>query len=91
MGHEKKNLSLTCWKILGFNLYLACCEGWNYSICTLNKYELHNRTHIETIPVTETEVINIIRALKPKGTGGYDGISNNNLKLCAHIISKPLT
>ena len=43
----------------------------------LNKYELHNRTHMETIPVTETEVINIIRALKPKGTAGYDGISNS--------------
>ena len=46
---------------------------------------------METIPVTETEVINIIRALKPKGTAGYDGISNNILKLCAHIISRPLT
>ena len=57
----------------------------------LNKYEIHNRTHMETIPVTETEVINIIRALKPKGTAGYDGISNNILKLCAHIISRPLT
>jgi hypothetical protein len=57
----------------------------------LNNLKLVNIAHMETIPVTETEVISIIQSLKPKNTAGYDGISNKILKHCAHIISKPLT
>jgi hypothetical protein len=46
---------------------------------------------MKTIPVSETEVINVIKSLKPKNTARYDGISSKILKQCAHIISKPLT
>ena len=46
---------------------------------------------METIPVTEAEVLSSIRSLKSKGATGYDGISNNILKLCAHTIGNPLT
>jgi hypothetical protein len=56
-----------------------------------NNLKLVNIVYMETIPVTEAEVISIIQSLKPKNTAGYDGISNKILKQCAHIISKPLT
>ena len=46
---------------------------------------------MKTIPVTEAEIISIIRYLKPKNASGYDGISNKILKLCMYTISKPLT
>jgi hypothetical protein len=47
---------------------------------------------MKIIPVTEAEIIGIIKSLKSKNTAGYDGISTKILKYCAHIsISKPLT
>jgi hypothetical protein len=46
---------------------------------------------MKIIPVSEAEVINIIKSLKLKHTAGYDGISSKVFKECAHIISKPLT
>jgi hypothetical protein len=46
---------------------------------------------MKIIPVTEIEVIDIIKSLKNKDSSGYDGISNNILKYCAKDISKPLT
>ena len=44
-----------------------------------------------TIPVSELEVMSIIKSLKSKGTSGYDGISRKILKQCASIVLKPLT
>jgi hypothetical protein len=46
---------------------------------------------MELIPVTETEVREIIKSLKNKNSLGYDEISNNMLKYCVNGISKPLT
>jgi hypothetical protein len=46
---------------------------------------------MKIIPVTEIEVIDIIKSLKNKNSSGYDGISNNTLKYCVNEISKPLT
>ena len=46
---------------------------------------------MKTIPVTEADIISIIRHLKPKNASGYDGISNKILKLCMYTISKALT
>jgi len=57
----------------------------------LNNHKLGNIVYMETIPVTEAEVVSTIRSLKPNGASGYDGISNNILKLCAQNISSPLT
>ena len=57
----------------------------------LNSFKLRHIVQMKTIPVSETEVISIIKSLKSKNTTGYDGISNKILKHCAHIISKPLT
>jgi hypothetical protein len=48
-------------------------------------------SEMKIIPVTETEVIDVIKSLKNKNSSGYDGISNNILKHCANDISKPLT
>lgn len=39
---------------------------------------------MKTIPVTQTEVINTIKSLKPKNSSGYDGFSNKILKSCAN-------
>ena len=57
----------------------------------LNNLKLRNKTQMKIIPVMEAEVLNIIKTLKSKNTAGYDGISSKVLKLCASIISKPLT
>ena len=57
----------------------------------LNNIKLENIVHMESIPVTEAEVIIIIGSLKSKDTTGYDGISYKILKLSAHIKSNPLT
>jgi len=46
---------------------------------------------MKIIPVTEIEVIDVIKSLKNKDSSGYDGISNNILKHCVKDISKPLT
>jgi hypothetical protein len=48
-------------------------------------------SEMKIIPVTEIEVIEIIKTLKNKNSSGYDGISNNVLKHCVNEISKPLT
>jgi hypothetical protein len=42
---------------------------------------------MKTIPVTEAEIIGIIKSLKLKNTAGYDEISTKILKHCVHIIS----
>jgi hypothetical protein len=41
-----------------------------------------------TIPVSEAEVGSIMRALKSKGTAGYDGITSKILKLCTPASDK---
>jgi len=46
---------------------------------------------MKLIPVTEIEVIDIIKSLKHNTSSGYDGISNNILKHCVNEISKPMT
>jgi hypothetical protein len=57
----------------------------------LKNLKLGNIVQMKTIPVSEAEVVSIIKYLKPKNTAGYDGISIKILKHFAHIISKPLT
>ena len=57
----------------------------------LTNHKLENIAQMKIIPVTEAEIIGIIKSLKSKNTGGHDGISSKILKHCAHIISKPLT
>jgi hypothetical protein len=44
---------------------------------------------MKTIPVSEAEIINIIRSLKPKNSSGYDDISSKIIKQCASEIGKP--
>jgi hypothetical protein len=46
---------------------------------------------IINIPITETEVIWTTSSIKNKTPCGYDGLSNEMLKLCGSQISKPLT
>jgi hypothetical protein len=46
---------------------------------------------MEMTPVSELEVVNVLRSLKPKCSAGYDGISTKLLKYCACVIKKPLT
>jgi hypothetical protein len=46
---------------------------------------------IETIPTTETEIKIIIHSLKAKNLTDYDGTTNKFLKVCAALISHPLT
>ena len=46
---------------------------------------------MKIIPVTEAEIIGIIKSLKSKNTAGHDGISTKILKYCVQNISKPLT
>jgi hypothetical protein len=41
-----------------------------------NNLKLGNIVQMKTVPVSEAEVINIIKSLKPKNTAGYDGISS---------------
>jgi len=48
-------------------------------------------SEMKLIPLTEIEVIDIIKSLKHKNSSGYDGISNNILKHCVNEISKPMT
>jgi hypothetical protein len=48
-------------------------------------------TEIKIIPVTEIEVINIIRSLKNRNSTGYDEVPNRILKYCASEISKPFS
>jgi hypothetical protein len=43
------------------------------------------------VPVTEAELIGIIGSLNNKTSSGYDGISNQLLKLCGPFISRPLS
>ena len=42
----------------------------------LNNFKSGNTVQMEIIPVSEVEVINIIKSLKSKNTAGYDGISS---------------
>ena len=48
-------------------------------------------SEMKLIPVTEIEVIDIIKSLKHKNSSGYGGISNNILKHCVNEISKAMT
>jgi hypothetical protein len=56
----------------------------------LKNYRLSNVAEMKTIPVTESEIISILKTLKCKNSAGYDGISTKILKYCSHIISRPL-
>jgi len=57
----------------------------------LKKFHPDSTSEMKIIPVTEIEVIGIIKSLKNKNSSSYDGISNNILKYCVNYISKPLT
>ena len=57
----------------------------------LGNKKIDNITRMKIIPITETEVKEIIRSLKSKNSMGYDGVSNTVLKHCLHFISKPVT
>jgi hypothetical protein len=57
----------------------------------LKNHRLENIAQMKIIPVTEAEIIGIIKSLKSKNTAEYDEISTKIYKYCAHIISKPLT
>jgi hypothetical protein len=57
----------------------------------LKKSYPENTAEMKVIPVTEIEVIDIIKSFKNNNSSGYDGISNNILKFCGNEISKPLT
>jgi hypothetical protein len=45
---------------------------------------------MKTIPVTEAEIIGVIKSLKPTNSTQYDEISSKILKLCGSLISRPL-
>jgi hypothetical protein len=47
--------------------------------------------HTKTIPVTETEIKIVIHSLKAKNSSGYDRITSKIIKVCASLISHPLT
>jgi hypothetical protein len=55
---------------------------------SLKKSHPKNTSEMKIIPVTEIEVIDIIKSLKNKNSSGYGGISNNILKYCVNEISK---
>ena len=57
----------------------------------LNNLKLEDIESMVTIPVSEVEVMSIIKSLKSKETSGYDGISSKILKQCASTVIKPLT
>jgi hypothetical protein len=46
---------------------------------------------MNTIPVTEIEMINTVKSLNNKNFSGYSGMSNKILKCYANKISKPFT
>jgi len=46
-------------------------------------------TEMKIIHITKIEVINTIKSLITINLSGYDGISNNILKNCTNVISKP--
>jgi hypothetical protein len=48
-------------------------------------------TEMKIIPITETEIISIIRSLKNKNLIGYDKVPSRILKYCASGISKPFS
>uniref|UniRef100_A0A6P7HFF7 Uncharacterized protein LOC114348043 n=1 Tax=Diabrotica virgifera virgifera TaxID=50390 RepID=A0A6P7HFF7_DIAVI len=50
----------------------------------------YNTKSFFLIPVTISEILNIISKLKNKKSAGYDGISANLLKHCAEEIAEPL-
>jgi hypothetical protein len=57
----------------------------------LDNHKIGNIVKMNTTPASESEVIHAINNLKPKDSVGYDGISINIIKQCAHLLSKPLT
>jgi hypothetical protein len=48
-------------------------------------------TEMKIIPVTEAEIISIIRSLKNKNSTGYDGVSSRIIKYGATAICKPFS
>jgi hypothetical protein len=62
-------------------------KGWQ----SLKRSCPESSSEMKLIPVTEIEVIDIIKSLKHKNSLGYEGISNNILKHCVKEISKPMT
>jgi hypothetical protein len=46
---------------------------------------------MDTLPVTEIEMISTIKSLNPKNSSEYAGMSNKILKCCANEISKTFT
>jgi hypothetical protein len=48
-------------------------------------------TEMKIIPVTETEIISIIRSLKNNNSTGYEEVPSRILKYCASEISKPFS
>jgi hypothetical protein len=62
----------------------------NEAIKLLNTFKYYNVPEMKLIPITEAEIKNILKTLKPKNSTGYDGISSRILKYCIDEISKPL-
>ena len=56
---------------------------------SLNRSYPESSSEMKLIPVIEIEVTDITKFLKLTNSSGYDGISNNILKLCVNEISKP--
>ena len=48
-------------------------------------------TSFEFMPVTEEQISNIFKGLKPKSSTGYDGLSNKKIKYVAPLLVKPKT
>jgi hypothetical protein len=57
----------------------------------LKKSYSDKTTEMKIVPVTQMEVTNTIKSLKTEKLSGCDGISNNILKCCANVMSKPVT
>jgi len=82
-----------------FNIYFAnIAEDLNNSFSnvsralqSLKESYPESNSEMKLIPITEIEVIDIVKSLKNKNSSGYDGISDNILKHYLKEISKPLT
>ena len=82
-------------KAEAFNIYFANkAEDLNSNFSEVSKalqsvkesYP-ESTSEMKLIPLTETEVTDIIKSFKNKNSSGYDGISNNILKHCVKEIS----
>jgi hypothetical protein len=61
----------------------------NKAIKLLNTFKYDNLREIKIIPITGTEIKNILKTLTSKNSTGCDDISSRILKYCIDEISKP--